>query len=131
MSLSPLRANAAPHPHRRYGLIGPNGCGKSCMLKALAARDVPIPPHIDVYLLDKEIEASDMTALEAVMAVDEEKVREGPGRRPGGSWDAVSRRRAPPAVAPSCQRSEDSPRRRRPGARNASVSCTSSSDAPH
>ncbi len=47
------------------------------MLKALAARDVPIPPHIDVYLLDKEIEASDMTALEAVMAVDEEKVREG------------------------------------------------------
>ncbi|GFR51279.1 hypothetical protein Agub_g13637 [Astrephomene gubernaculifera] len=60
---------------RRYGLLGPNGCGKSCMLKALAAREVPIPKHIDIYLLDREIEASDMTALEAVMAVDEEKTR--------------------------------------------------------
>ncbi|EFJ42281.1 hypothetical protein VOLCADRAFT_67235 [Volvox carteri f. nagariensis] len=60
---------------RRYGLLGPNGCGKSTLLKALAARDVPIPNHIDIYLLDREIEASDMTALEAVMAVDEEKTR--------------------------------------------------------
>lgn len=49
---------------RRYGLIGPNGCGKSCLLKALGARDLPIPEHIDVYLLDREIPASDMTALE-------------------------------------------------------------------
>ncbi|KAG2489307.1 hypothetical protein HYH03_012139 [Edaphochlamys debaryana] len=60
---------------RRYGLLGPNGCGKSTMLKALAARDVPIPKHIDIYLLDREIEASDKTALEAVMEVDEEKAR--------------------------------------------------------
>ncbi|KAG2444584.1 hypothetical protein HXX76_001329 [Chlamydomonas incerta] len=60
---------------RRYGLLGPNGCGKSTLLKALAARDVPIPAHIDTYLLDREIAASDDTALEAVMAVDEEKTR--------------------------------------------------------
>jgi ATP-binding cassette subfamily F protein 2 len=33
---------------RRYGLLGLNGCGKSCLLKALAAREVPIPPHIDM-----------------------------------------------------------------------------------
>jgi ATP-binding cassette, subfamily F, member 2 len=58
---------------RRYGLIGPNGCGKSTLLKALGARELPIPNHIDVFLLDREMEASDMTALEAVMAVDEEK----------------------------------------------------------
>lgn len=38
--------------------------GKSTLLKALAERDVPIPPHIDIYLLDREIAASDMTALE-------------------------------------------------------------------
>lgn len=25
---------------RRYGLLGLNGCGKSCLLKALAAREV-------------------------------------------------------------------------------------------
>lgn len=60
---------------RRYGLIGPNGCGKSCLLKALGEREVPIPDHIDVFLLDKEMAASDQTALEAVMAVDEERGR--------------------------------------------------------
>lgn len=60
---------------RRYGLLGPNGCGKSTMLKALASRDIPIPEHIDMYLLDKEMPASDMTALTAVASVDEEKSR--------------------------------------------------------
>ena len=58
---------------RRYGLIGPNGCGKSTLLRALGARDYPIPDHIDIYYLDREIAASDMTALQAVMAVDEER----------------------------------------------------------
>mgnify|MGYP001807258387 FL=1 len=48
---------------RRYGLLGLNGCGKSTMLKALAAREVPIPEHIDMYLLDREMPASDKTAL--------------------------------------------------------------------
>lgn len=58
---------------RRYGLIGPNGCGKSTLLRALGAREYPIPDHIDIYFLDREMPASDMTALEAVMAVDEER----------------------------------------------------------
>lgn len=49
---------------RRYGLLGLNGCGKSCMLQALANREVPIPEHIDMYLLDKEMPASDKTALQ-------------------------------------------------------------------
>lgn len=34
------------------------------MLKALAAREVPIPDHIDMYLLDREMPASDKTALQ-------------------------------------------------------------------
>ncbi len=58
------RPAASRSSRRRYGLIGPNGCGKSCLLKALGARDLEIPQHIDVYLLDREIPASDMTALE-------------------------------------------------------------------
>ena len=33
---------------RRYGLIGANGSGKSTFLECLAAREVPIPNHIDV-----------------------------------------------------------------------------------
>lgn len=49
---------------RRYGLLGLNGCGKSTMLKSLAAREVPIPEHIDMYLLDREMPASDKTALQ-------------------------------------------------------------------
>lgn len=60
---------------RRYGLLGVNGCGKSTLLQALGARDVPIPNHIDIFLLDREMAASDQTALEAVMSVDEERHR--------------------------------------------------------
>ena len=52
--------------HRRYGLVGPNGSGKSTLLKALGNREVPIPEHIDIYFLDREIPASDMTALEVL-----------------------------------------------------------------
>jgi len=37
---------------------------QSTMLKALAAREVPIPEHIDMYLLDREMPASDKTALQ-------------------------------------------------------------------
>jgi ATP-binding cassette subfamily F protein 2 len=61
---------------RRYGLIGPNGSGKSTFLKALAAREVPIPDHIDIFLLDKEADPSELTAVDAVIdeAVKEQKV---------------------------------------------------------
>ena len=60
---------------RRYGLIGFNGCGKSTLLECLAAREVPIPSHIDIFLLTSEMEASDKTALQCVMEVDEEVAR--------------------------------------------------------
>lgn len=60
---------------RRYGVIGPNGCGKSSFLKALGNREVPIPEHIDIYMLDREMDATDLTALQAVMQVDETKAR--------------------------------------------------------
>jgi ATP-binding cassette subfamily F protein 2 len=45
-------------------------------MKALGARAVPIPAGIDTFHLKEEIEASDtVTALQAVMAVDEERER--------------------------------------------------------
>jgi ATP-binding cassette subfamily F protein 2 len=60
----------------RYGLVGRNGCGKSTLLKAIGCRAVPIPKGIDVFHLKEEVESSDtMTALEAVMSVDEERTR--------------------------------------------------------
>ncbi|KAJ8514174.1 hypothetical protein ON010_g18711 [Phytophthora cinnamomi] len=58
---------------RRYGLIGRNGSGKSTFMNVLGARGIPIPDSIDIYHLKHEIEASDMTALEAVLSVDEER----------------------------------------------------------
>jgi hypothetical protein len=58
---------------QRYGLIGPNGCGKSLLLSVIGRRLLPLPANLDVHLLMSEIEASDMTALEAVLTVDEER----------------------------------------------------------
>ncbi|KAK3832724.1 MAG: P-loop containing nucleoside triphosphate hydrolase protein [Linnemannia elongata] len=52
---------------RRYGLIGANGSGKSTLLECLAAREVPIPEHIDIYLLQEEAAPSDYNAIEAVV----------------------------------------------------------------
>ncbi|RMX47579.1 hypothetical protein pdam_00018997 [Pocillopora damicornis] len=60
---------------RRYGLLGLNGCGKSTMLETIGSRDIPIPQHIDIFHLKNEMEASDKTALECVMEVDEERMR--------------------------------------------------------
>ena len=86
-----------------YGLIGPNGCGKSTLLTILGRHMVEIPESIDVFHLVSECEVgsplrgwrgcaafvfagahtprscpgtpqpSEMTALEAVLAVDEER----------------------------------------------------------
>lgn len=60
---------------RRYGLIGANGCGKSTFLSCLGRREVPIQDHIDIYYLTREIPPSEMTALEAVLNVDQERTR--------------------------------------------------------
>jgi len=57
----------------RYGFIGRNGCGKSTFLKAIGAKCFPIPDGIEIFHLSEEIEPSEMTAMEAVMEVDEER----------------------------------------------------------
>jgi len=59
----------------RYGLLGSNGSGKSTFLRLLGARCVPIPSSIDVFHLKEEVEASDTSALEAVMSVDAERAK--------------------------------------------------------
>ncbi|CAL5000481.1 unnamed protein product [Urochloa decumbens] len=60
---------------RRYGLLGLNGCGKSTLLTAIGCRELPIPEHMDIYHLTHEIEASDMSALQAIVSCDEERVK--------------------------------------------------------
>jgi ATP-binding cassette subfamily F protein 2 len=48
----------------RYALIGPNGCGKSSLLSCIGNREVPIQEHVDIYHLDREMPASEKSALE-------------------------------------------------------------------
>ncbi|KAG6174467.1 ABC transporter ATP-binding protein arb1 [Claviceps purpurea] len=59
---------------RRYGLLGENGCGKSTLLKAIAAREFPIPDHIDIYLLNEGAPPSELGALEWVVTEAENEM---------------------------------------------------------
>jgi len=70
-----MESNLELNSGNRYGLIGLNGCGKSSLLAALASREVPVPEHIDTFLLRREMPASDKTALQCVMEADEERHR--------------------------------------------------------
>jgi len=54
---------------RRYGLIGANGSGKTTMLAAIAAREIPIPKHIDMWFLDTEAKPEEISAIQAVVDV--------------------------------------------------------------
>ena len=47
--------------------------GKSTLLDALGNREVPIPPHMDIFQLTEEMTASDKTPLQCVMEVDQER----------------------------------------------------------
>lgn len=60
---------------RRYGLIGLNGCGKSSLLSAIENTEVPIPDHVDIFHLRREMAPSEKTALQAVCDVDKERIK--------------------------------------------------------
>ncbi|CAM8905921.1 unnamed protein product [Rhodiola kirilowii] len=60
---------------KRYGLVGPNGMGKSTLLKLLAWRKIPVPRNIDVLLVEQEVVGDDRSALEAVVSANEELVK--------------------------------------------------------
>ena len=55
---------------RKYGLIGPNGMGKTTLLRLIHMKRLQIPPGIDFLMVEQEIEGSTMPAIEAVLAAD-------------------------------------------------------------
>lgn len=58
---------------RRYGLVGPNGKGKSTLLKMIASKDLVLPPRVDFLYVEQEVVADNTPAVDAVLKAD--KVR--------------------------------------------------------
>ncbi|KAL4706831.1 hypothetical protein ACJJTC_010065 [Scirpophaga incertulas] len=65
-----VNANLLIANGRRYGLVGPNGHGKTTLLRHLALRAFPLPPHIDILLCEQEVTASDMSAVDTLLEAD-------------------------------------------------------------
>ncbi|XP_066994272.2 ATP-binding cassette sub-family F member 1 [Anabrus simplex] len=55
---------------RRYGLVGPNGHGKTTLLRHIASRAFAIPPSIDILCCEQEVVADDHSAVETVLMAD-------------------------------------------------------------
>ncbi|KAG8448680.1 hypothetical protein GDO86_015672 [Hymenochirus boettgeri] len=60
---------------RRYGLVGPNGKGKTTLLKHIANKALNIPPNIDVLLCEQEVVADDTPAVQAVLKADTKRMK--------------------------------------------------------
>lgn len=55
---------------RHYGLVGPNGHGKTTLLRHIAQRAFAIPPNIDILYCEQEVVADDYSAVESVLRAD-------------------------------------------------------------
>jgi energy-coupling factor transporter ATP-binding protein EcfA2 len=61
---------------RRYGLVGPNGVGKTTLLKAIAAMEIEgFPRHLRVLHVRQELKtkAEDIPVIQAVLEADAER----------------------------------------------------------
>lgn len=56
---------------RRYGLVGPNGHGKTTLLRHIAdKKSMGLPHSLDILLCEQEVVADDTPAVQAVMKAD-------------------------------------------------------------
>ncbi|KAK3740045.1 hypothetical protein QZH41_016326, partial [Actinostola sp. cb2023] len=60
---------------RRYGLVGPNGMGKTTLLTHMAERKLAIPSNIDVLLCEQDVKADDTPAFDVVLKADKKRLR--------------------------------------------------------
>lgn len=65
-----VNANLLIAHGRRYGLVGPNGHGKTTLLRHIASRAFDIPPNIDVLICEQEVVADDYTAVQTILNAD-------------------------------------------------------------
>lgn len=70
-----VNANLSIAHGRRYGLVGPNGHGKTTLLRHIATRAFAIPPNIDVLLCEQEVVADDYTAVQTILNADVKRTK--------------------------------------------------------
>jgi ATP-binding cassette subfamily F protein 1 len=70
-----LYDNASLHINAggKYGLVGPNGQGKTTILKMIALGELKIPPKIDCLYVEQEVVADETRAVDAVLKADAER----------------------------------------------------------
>lgn len=70
-----VNANLLIAQGRRYGLVGPNGHGKTTLLRHLATRAFDIPSNIDVLLCEQEVVADNNTAVATILIADVKRTK--------------------------------------------------------
>ncbi|XP_055373011.1 ATP-binding cassette sub-family F member 1 [Condylostylus longicornis] len=70
-----VNANLLIANGRRYGLVGPNGHGKTTLLRHISSRAFAIPPNIDVLLCEQEVVADEHTAVETILMADVKRTK--------------------------------------------------------
>lgn len=70
-----VNANLLIANGRRYGLVGPNGHGKTTLLRHIANKAFPIPPNIDILYCEQEVVADDNSAVETVLKADVKRTK--------------------------------------------------------
>lgn len=55
---------------RRYGLVGRNGVGKSTFLRAIASRQLPVPPKMSILHVEQEVTGDETSAIQSVLSAD-------------------------------------------------------------
>lgn len=59
---------------RRYGLVGPNGMGKTTLLTRIANRELKIPASIDILLCEQDVVADSSPAIQMVINADTQRL---------------------------------------------------------